>query len=122
MDNKEKIIKSFIETLKDSFVNEFEKIDYSRNLVNNYMKEINFDYQYDYNTFCIEFLDTTDKILNSLTNEEILLIDINMLIYETFMNMVKNKIFNSTDNDNDKQKLILLHELKKYLIKKDIND
>ncbi|MDY0270310.1 hypothetical protein [Trichloromonas sp.] len=122
MDNKEKIIKSFIETLKDSFVNEFEKIDYSRNLVNNYMKEINFDYQYDYNTFCIEFLDTTDKILNSLTNEEILLIDINMLIYETFMNMVKNKIFNSTNNDNDKQKLILLHELKKYLIKKDIND
>jgi len=122
MDNKEKIIKSFIETLKESFVNEFEKIDYSRNLVNNYMKEINFDYQYDYNTFCIEFLDTTDKILNSLTNEEILLIDINMLIYETFMNMVKNKIFNSTNNDNDKQKLILLHELKKYLIKKDIND
>lgn len=82
------------------------------------MKEIDFNYEYDYNTFCIEFLDTSKKILNNLTEEEITNVNINNLIYESFSFMVKNKIFNSAKTINDKQKLIILHELKRYLMSK----
>ena len=116
--DKDKIISSFIDNLKESFINDFDKIDQSRQLVNKYLNEIDFNFEYDYNNFCIDFLNSSEKILKTLTNEEILFLDINDLVYESFMYMIKTKIFNSTKNDNDKQKLILLHELKQFLIKR----
>jgi hypothetical protein len=120
--DKDKIVLSFIENLKESFIDEFDKIEQSRQLVNKYLNEIDFNFEYDYNNFCVDFLNSSEKILRTLTDEEILYLDINDLVYESFMYMIKTKIFDSAKNDSDKQKLILLHELKQFLIKKDIDE
>jgi len=117
--SKKDLIDMFINTIKDSFVSEYEKINESRESINLYFGELNFNYQYDYNTFCIEFSETCEKILHELSIENIISIDINQLVFESFSYMIRQKIFNSTKNEEDKQKLILLHELKKYLIDKE---
>ena len=121
MSKKEQIIIAFVDTLKNSFVAEFEKIDIARTTVNQYMKDIEFNYEYDYNTFCKEFIFTVENILQSLDEQIISNIDINLLIFESLTVMVRNKIFEMVVNDNDRQKLMILHELKKYLIKNNKN-
>lgn len=121
MSKKEEIIVAFIDTLKNSFVVHFDKIDYARTTVNQYMKDIEFNYEYDYNVFCVEFISTVEQILESLDEEIISKIDINLLIFETLTIMVRNKIFSSVEDEGTKQKLMILHELKKYLIKNNKN-
>lgn len=117
MASKEEIIYAFVDALKNSFVSHFDKIDLARTTVNQYMKDIDFKYEYDYNTFCIEFIDTVEKILESLNEDVINDIDINLLIYESLTVMIRNKIFETVTDEGTKQKLMILHELKKYLIK-----
>jgi hypothetical protein len=115
--NKDEIIFTFIDALKNSFVSQFDKIDYARVTVNQYMKDIEFNYIYDYNTFCIDFIYTVENILKSLDERVITDINMDILIYETLSIMIKNKIFDSITDEGTKQKLMILHELKKYLIK-----
>lgn len=117
MNTKKEIINNFVESIKNSFVSHFDKIDLARITVNQYMKDIDFNYEFDYNTFCKDFLFTIESILESLENDVINNIDINLLIYESLTIMVRNKIFETVTDEGIKQKLMILHELKKYLIK-----
>ena len=117
MSKKEEITVALIEALKNSFVSHFDKIDLARTTVNQYMKDIDFNFEYDYNMFCREFIETVENILITLDDDIIDSIDINLLIYESLTIMVRNKIFDTVKDENDKQKLIILHELKKFLIK-----
>lgn len=118
MSNKQEMVNSFIDALKNSFVYQYDEIDLAKTTVNQYMKDIEFDYEYDYNTFCIEFINIIEQIFDSLDDEyDITEINLNLLIYESLTIMVRNKIFDTINDEDEKHKLMMLHELKKYLIK-----
>jgi hypothetical protein len=119
MGKKEELLEIFKKSTMDTFVNEFDKIDNARITINNYMKEISFNYEYDYNTFCKEFASTVEKILNMIDENRIMSIDINFIIYESLILMVRNKIFEMTPDEKTKTSLLILHELKNFLMAKE---
>lgn len=121
MATKDELIDLFIEGLKESFVSKYEEINSSKDIVNNYMKELNFKYKYKYNEFCTDFIKYSTMILKHLDTEEINNLDINVIVYEVLITMIKYKIFDNVKDEKERITLMMLHELKKYLMKKPNN-
>ena len=113
---KIELINLFKRNLIDSFVNNYNKINEARLIINDYMKTLSFDYEYDYNTFCKEFISTIELVLNDIDEDKISKLDINMYIYESFLLMVTNKIMSV---DKNRMTVDLLNDLKSYLVKKE---
>lgn len=118
MSTKEELIHFFVEGLKESFVSRYDDINSSKDTVNQYMKNINFNYQYDYNTFCSDFIEFTTDKLEKIDEDNMSNIDINSVISDVLVDMIKEKIYNNVKDEKERATLMMIHELKKYLMKK----
>ena len=98
----------------------WKKIEKSayKDIVNNYMKELNFQYEYNYNEFCSDFIKFSITKLEQIDIDEIIQLDINVIIYDVLVSMIKFKIFENVKDEKERITLMMLHELKKYLMKK----
>jgi hypothetical protein len=114
---KEKLIQSFITSITESFISDYERIENSKNILNIYLVEIKLDYKYDYNTFCKEFLASVNNELNNMSIENIQNIDSISFTYTIINNMIKNKMNEIITNEKDKLTMMLLYDLKEHLSK-----
>ena len=118
MATKDEMINFFVDGLKESFVSKYDDINNSKDTVNEYMKNINFNYQYDYNTFCSEFIKYTTDKLEKVNEEDMPSINITKVISDVLVDMIKNKIYDNVKDEQERATLMMIHELKKYLMKK----
>ena len=98
MTTKEEMINFFIEGLKESFVSKYEEINNSKDIVNNYMKELNFQYEYNYNEFCSDFIKFSITKLEQIDIDEIIQLDINVIIYDVSIDLGANSLEISTSS------------------------
>lgn len=121
MDSKESrdsLLKTIEDNLSNMFVEEYTKVNTARSSVNAYLNDIEISYQYEYNQFCIDFMDNTKNLVNKLPINTLRELDSNSFVSEVLSFMIKNKI-NENIEDNDKKSYLLIqHELKKFLINK----
>jgi hypothetical protein len=116
MDTREGLLKKIEDNLSNLFVDQYDKVNIARNSVNLYLKDIEIDYQYDYNNFCVEFMDNSRNLVNKLPIEAIRELDDNSFVSEVLSFMIKNKIYENIQDPNQRSYLMIQHELKKFLI------
>jgi hypothetical protein len=100
--------------LKDSFVDDYDKIKESRDQVNSYINELGLEYTYEYNKFCVDFLtsfENTMELIDSIN-------DVEHIIYESIYFMVMNVIIQEVKDETDRKGLLLIHKMKNKTIKK----
>lgn len=100
--------------LKNSFVNDYEKIKESRDQVNSYVEELGLKYTYEYDKFCVDFLtsfENTMELVDSIS-------DVEHIIYESIYYMVMNVIIEQVDDETSRKELLLIHKMKNKNIKK----
>jgi hypothetical protein len=115
MSSKSNTIDLFIKNVENIFVDDYEKINNGMIIVNEYLKEINFDYQYDYNTFCIELRDTLKNTLNKIDESVFNKINVSLFVYECINDMIRVKIELKEKFD---QTAMIVNDLKNMLEKK----
>ena len=116
MDAREGLLKKIEDNLSNLFVDQYDKVNTARNSVNLYLKDIEINYQYDYNNFCVEFMDNSRNLVNKLPIEAIRELDDNSFVSEVLSFMIKNKIYENIQDPNQRSYLMIQHELKKFLI------
>lgn len=115
MDKKNELLNKIKTNLSEMFVNDFDKINKARENVNSYLTEIDVNYEYDYNNFCIDFMDKSLKLVDSLSNNELENMNSNIFVTDTISYMIKNKIYDIVNDVDKRNNLIIQHELQKYL-------
>lgn len=113
---RDTLLENIKNNLSEIFVNDFEKINEARDNVNKYLKEIDVDYIYEYNDFCVDFMDKSIKIVDLLSEEQLENLDGNLFVSDTISYMIKNKIFDVVKDASKRNNLIIQHELQKYLL------
>ena len=116
MDTRESLLKTIEENLSNMFVEEYDKINIARNSVNMYLKEIEINFEYDYNTFCVDFMSNSKNLVNNIHIEQLRMLDSNSFVSEVLSFMIKNKIYENIKNPERRAYLMIQHELKKFLI------
>ena len=116
MDNKDTLVKTIEDNLSNMFVNEYDKVNTARLSVNDYLKDIEIEFEYNYNNFCIDFMNNSKKLINKISDEQITQLDSNIFVSEVLSYMIKNKIYENVQNPKKRANLIIEHELKKRLI------
>ena len=116
MDSRESLLRNIEENLSMMFVEEYEKVNLARTSVNNYLKDIEIEYQYDYNVFCIDFMNNSKNLVNNLSEENLRDLNSNIFVSEVISFMIKNKIYENIEDPSKRAYLMMQHELKKFLI------
>lgn len=116
MDTRENLLKVIEENLADMFVEEYNKVNNARISVNAYLKDIEINYEYDYNIFCVDFMNVSKDLINKIHNEQLRGLDSNIFVSEVISFMIKNKISENIQDSDKRKYLLIQHELKKYLI------
>lgn len=112
MKDKETIITDLENRLKEMFVDDFDKVNDARNNINNHLINIEVNNKYEYNEFCADFLRITEKLLNSLSVEDIETIDFTFIMGEILSIMIKYKIFETETDEKTRLQKLIHHELK----------
>lgn len=116
MDTKQELLDKIKNNLSEMFVNDFDKINDARLNVNQYLEHIGINYNYDYNEFCVDFMDKSIKVINLLNDEELINLNSNIFVTDTISYMIKNKIVDMVDDNSKRNDLIIQHELQKFLL------
>jgi hypothetical protein len=116
MDTRENLLKTIEENLSTMFVEEFDKVNTARTSVNAYLKDIDINYTYDYNTFCVDFMNNSKNLVNKIHIEQLRGLDSNLFVSEVLSFMIKNKIYENVQDPDKRSYLMIQHELKKFLI------
>lgn len=116
MDTRESLLKTIEENLSTMFVEEYDKVNIARVSINVYLKDIDINYEYDYNTFCVEFMQNSKNLVNNIHIEQLRMLDNNSFVSEVLSFMIKNKIYENVSDPDRRANLLVLHELKKFLI------
>lgn len=114
--DRESLLKAIEDNLSNMFVEEFDKVNIARISTNAYLKDIEIKYEYDYNTFCVDFMENSKNLVNNIHIEQLRQIDNNSFVSEVLSFMIKNKI-NENESDSERRTYLMIqHELKKFLI------
>ena len=116
MDTRESLLKLITDNLSNMFVEEYDKVNTARISVNAYLKDIEIDYVFEYNEFCVDFMNNTKDLVNKLPIERLRELDSNSFVSEVLSFMIKNKIYENVTDSNRRSYLMMQHELKKFLI------
>lgn len=116
MDTREDLLRRIEENLSDMFVERYEQVNMARNSINAYLKDIGITYQYDYNIFCVEFMDHSKNLVNNVPIERLRDLNNDGFVSEVMSFMIKNKIYENVQDPNHRSYLMIQHELKKFLI------
>ncbi len=116
MDSKESLIKAIEDNLSNMFVNEYDKVNNARLSVNAYLKDIEIEFEYKYNNFCIDFMNNSKNLVNKVSDQQLNELDSDTFVSEVLSYMIKNKIYDNVQNPEKRANLIIQHELKKFLI------
>ena len=111
--DKDKIIENLDNNLSNMFVDDFEKINNAKNSINEYFKEMEINYKYEYNEFCFDFIKYSKLLIESLDESQLLILNNDIFIFDTLTYMIENKIDDIIEDDTLKKDLIMKHELKK---------
>lgn len=112
MSEKDELLEEITGRLKQMFVDDYDKVKSAKDNVNTYLESIDVEGRYDYNEFCNRFLEISDKLINSLSMDEIRGINAPYIMGEVLSIMVKYKIMDGDDTDDDKLQKIIQHELR----------
>ena len=118
MTEREQLLKNIEDKLEDMFVEEYDKVNKAKDSINTYFQDLEINYVYDYNIFCIDFRNNAKQLINNLPPEDLLNINTTIFVFEALSYMIRNKIDEIVVDKSKKMDLILKHELKKYLINK----
>jgi hypothetical protein len=118
MDEREQIMKNIEDKLQDMFVEEYDRVNNAKDSINKYFEDLEINYVYGYNIFCVDFKENAKSLINNLSPEDLLNINTTVFVFEVLSYMIRNKIDEIVDDKGKKMDLILKHELKKYLINK----
>ena len=116
MDNRESLLKTISDNLSNMFVEEYDKVNTARISVNAYLKDIEINYEYDYNLFCVEFMENSKNLVNKVPIDSLRELDSNSFVSEVLSFMIKNKINENILDPDKRAYLMIQHELKKFLI------
>jgi len=117
MDIKQDLLGKIEGNLSDMFVDEFDKVNQARLSVNVYLEDIEIDYQYDYNSFCKDFMTNSRNLINQLPDERLRELNNSIFVTEVISFMIKNKIYEKVEDIDRRSYLMIQHELKKFLMK-----
>ncbi len=104
------------EKIQNSFVDNFDVINDSKEKINIYLSEMEMDNLYNYNEFCNLFVNITDDMLETLSLDEFQNIPIDNFISEILSIMIKKKINESQQTDDKKSINMLKIEIDKFKI------
>lgn len=110
-----------LEKINDVFVNDFNTIKMSQEKINDYLKLFDINETYNYNNFCIDFINISSNILENITEEEFSKKSVDYFITEILYEMVKAKIKNSNIEDSNKTVALMKLEVDKYMMTKNID-
>lgn len=113
--NKDRLntIKQKIST---TFVEDFNAVNISKDKINNYLKSIELEELYDYNTFCSDFILVSTNILDKIEDKVFFDVRIEFFIAEVLYAMIKYKIIKSNKTDDIKTYNLIKLELDKKKI------
>ena len=114
--SRESLLKTIEDNLSTMFVEKYDEINIARNSVNAYLKDIEIDYIYDYNSFCVDFMVNTKNLVHNVAIEKLRELDSSGFVSEVLSFMIKNKIYEKVEEPNRRAYLMIQHELKKFLI------
>ena len=100
--------------MKNSFVDDFDLINDAKEKINLYLQTLNIVELYDYNNFCADFINISNKMLDNLSTEEFNKITIDIYTAEVLTFMIKHKISFSNQDENTKSNNLIKLELEKY--------
>lgn len=108
-----KVVDLFIKNLENSFVEDFDRMDHAKEIINEYLRSINFRYEYDYNTFCKELKNSLTETLTLLDESVFPFLDITSFIHENIQRMISRKIIEHEEEYlKDVNISMLINELK----------
>jgi len=113
---RDNLLSKIDSNLSIMFVEEYDKVNQARLSVNLYLKDIEIDYQYDYNDFCKEFLINSKNLINQLPDERLSELNNAIFVTEVVSFMIKNKIYEKIEDVDKRSYLMIQHELKKFLM------
>jgi len=116
MDGRETLLKTIQDNLSVMFVEQYDKVNSARKSINSYLKDIDIEYQYDYNIFCLDFMENSKNLVNHISEDKLEELDDMSFVSEIMSIMVKNKIHENIKDETKKAYLMVQHELKKFLI------
>jgi len=100
--------------MKNSFVDDFDLINDAKEKINLYLQTLNIVEIYDYNNFCTDFINISNKMLDNLTITEFNDITIDKYTAEVLTFMIKHKITSSNHDEDTKSNNLIKLELEKY--------
>lgn len=107
-----------IEKINEIFVNDFKLIKNSQQLVNEYLILLEINVSYDYNSFCVDFLNKSKNILDNISDDVYNKTSVEKIIANILSKMIEEKIMGSDLDNNKKSMAIMKLELDKYLSNK----
>ena len=107
-----------IEKINEIFVNDFKLIKNSQQLVNEYLILLEIIVSYDYNSFCVDFLNKSKNILDNISDDVYNKTSVEKIIANILSKMIEEKIMGSDLDNNKKSMAIMKLELDKYLSNK----
>ena len=90
MNDKEFKINNFKNKLKLAFVERSDDIEKAKNLVNDKLKQSNINFNYTYNSFCVDLINEGVQLVNRIDDIED--IELSSFLFLLLNNMVINKI------------------------------
>ena len=91
MHDKDYKINIFKSKLQTVFVENYSEINKAKDLINNKLKETNINYEYDYNTFCVDLLNEGMSLVNKIDDIE------NVVLTNFLFILLNNMIFNKVE-------------------------
>lgn len=118
MTNRIDVTNELVEKMKTTFVENFEKTNKSMVDINKYLETIDINDGYKYDEFCSIFLFETENFIKTMEDSGLIIENSVSIIGNIMSNMVKHKINTCIDDDIERDKQILLHDLRlKSMIK-----
>ena len=117
MVSRSELSTELMERLKDLFVNDFDKVNNAKENINVYLESIEIENKYSYNDFCADFLKVSERLIESLSPQDIESLDAMFIMGEIMSVMVKYKIIESEKDESLRLQKIIQHELRTKNIK-----
>ena len=98
MTEREQITKNIEDKLDGMFVEEYDKVNSAKDSINIYFKDLEINYVYDYNIFCVDFRNNAKQLINNLPPEDLININTTIFVFEVLSYMIRNKIDEDLDS------------------------
>jgi len=121
MNTKEELLETLTNRLKELFVDNYDMVNHSKDDINTYLESINVNNKYEYNEFCADFLKVSDKLIHSLSLNDIQNVDATFIMAEIMSIMVKYKIMDSEPDESKRLHKLIQHELRTKVVKNNID-